>query len=82
MTDLWRLTAREAVALLRDRKRTGEIAERCVEINRLENEGDQLYRAALEKLFESATDAIDAKYQQRGPATKTEPIAPGEEIAP
>ena len=48
-----------AVALLRDRKRTGEIAERCVEINRLENEGDQLYRAALERLFESSTDAID-----------------------
>lgn len=49
----------QAVALLRDRRRTAEIAERCVEINRLENEGDQLYRAALEKLFESATDAID-----------------------
>ncbi len=48
-----------AVALLRDRKRSGEIAERCVEINRLENEGDQLFRAALEKLFESATDPID-----------------------
>ncbi|MBU6427596.1 MAG: DUF47 family protein [Cyanobacteria bacterium REEB65] len=48
-----------AVALLRDRKRTGEIAERCVEINRLENEGDQLYRAALERLFASVVNPID-----------------------
>ncbi|MBM3274892.1 MAG: DUF47 domain-containing protein [Candidatus Sericytochromatia bacterium] len=47
-----------AVPLLHG-KRAAEIAERVVEINRLENEGDQLYRAALEKLFEAPENLLD-----------------------
>ncbi len=48
-----------AVPLLRVRRRTGEISQRVVEINRLENEGDQLYRAALEKLFDNPQNLLD-----------------------
>ena len=40
-----------AVPLMREPKRMKEILDNCIEINRLENEGDQLGRAALEKLF-------------------------------
>jgi predicted phosphate transport protein (TIGR00153 family) len=47
-----------AVPLLRG-KRAAEISERVVEINRLENEGDQLYRAALEKLFDDPQNLLD-----------------------
>ena len=41
-----------AMGLLRDRKRMKEILDHTIEINRLENEGDQLSRAALETLFD------------------------------
>lgn len=41
-----------AMPLLRNPKRMKEILDHCIEINRLENEGDQLSRAALEKLFD------------------------------
>ncbi len=47
-----------AVPMLRGRM-ANEISQRVVEINRLENEGDQLYRAALEKLFDSPPDPLD-----------------------
>ncbi|HEY9857303.1 MAG TPA: DUF47 family protein [Stenomitos sp.] len=41
-----------AMGLLRHPKRMKEILDHTIEINRLENEGDQLSRAALEKLFD------------------------------
>lgn len=48
-----------AIPLLRDRKRYGEILEHGIEINRLENEGDALSRAALAKLFENPENVFD-----------------------
>ncbi|MBI2955650.1 MAG: DUF47 domain-containing protein [Chloroflexi bacterium] len=48
-----------AVPLLRKRDRMKEILNRCIEINRLENEADQLQRAALVALFENPTNTID-----------------------
>lgn len=48
-----------AVPQLGDPRRARDISNGCVEINRLENEGDQLYRAALDKLFDQPTDPID-----------------------
>lgn len=43
-----------AMGLLRYPKRIKEILDHAIEINRLENEGDQLSRAALERLFDDA----------------------------
>ncbi|HBN09046.1 MAG TPA: DUF47 domain-containing protein [Cyanobacteria bacterium UBA8530] len=48
-----------AVPLLRYPKRYHEILEHGIEINRLENEGDALSRAALEKLFEKPDNVLD-----------------------
>jgi len=53
--------AAEAVTFLRDmRKQLGEIRERCVAINRLENQGDQANRAAMAKLFQMHDKPMDA----------------------
>jgi predicted phosphate transport protein (TIGR00153 family) len=50
----------EAVRSLRDMKHAETILQKCVEINRLENEGDVILRKATAKLFrESANDAIN-----------------------
>jgi hypothetical protein len=35
------------------------ILQLCVEINTLENEGDQLFRSAMARLFEEEKDAIE-----------------------
>ncbi len=35
-----------------------ELLEICVEINRLENEADQIYRRAIAELFKPANDPI------------------------
>jgi predicted phosphate transport protein (TIGR00153 family) len=48
----------EAVAGLRDMSRANAIIEKCVEINRLENEADALLRAALARLFREETNPI------------------------
>lgn len=48
-----------AMPLLRDRKRFGEILEHGIEINRLENEGNALSRAALTTLFEHPENVLD-----------------------
>ncbi|HEY3378046.1 MAG TPA: DUF47 family protein, partial [Armatimonadota bacterium] len=42
---------RSVVALLRDFGQRREIMEHCIEINRLENAGDKVYREALGTLF-------------------------------
>lgn len=47
------------VPLLRERERMKEIHRHLVEINRLENEADQLHRAALVSLFKNPLDAIE-----------------------
>jgi predicted phosphate transport protein (TIGR00153 family) len=49
----------KAVLLLHDPRRQEEALQRCVEINRLENEADQLHRQALADLFAHATDAVE-----------------------
>jgi predicted phosphate transport protein (TIGR00153 family) len=45
-----------AVRGLRRRSELKKIQERCVEINRLENMADRVYRAAMAELFENTTD--------------------------
>jgi len=46
----------KAVLDLRHRAKLKHILERCVEINRLENAADVVYRAAVAELFEDSTD--------------------------
>ena len=46
----------KAVHGLRKRAELKMIMERCVEINRLENMADRVYRAAMAELFENTTD--------------------------
>ena len=48
----------EAVSGFRDLKRPEAILEKCVEINRLENEADGLLRAALARLFREEKNPI------------------------
>jgi len=46
------------VKALKDVKKVDPIRLQCIEINRLENEGDQILRAAMVKLFDEEKDAI------------------------
>ena len=46
----------KAVSGLRRRSELKQILERCVEINRLENMADRVYRAAMAELFDNAAD--------------------------
>ena len=46
----------KAVHGLRHKSEFKQILERCVEINRLENMADRVYRAAIGELFENTTD--------------------------
>jgi uncharacterized protein len=48
----------EAIAGLRNLKNPQVILEKCVEINRLENEADALLRGTLAKLFKEEKDAV------------------------
>jgi uncharacterized protein len=45
-----------AVSEIRDHIDREKLLKRCMEINRLENEGDGVYRAALAELFSDSTD--------------------------
>jgi predicted phosphate transport protein (TIGR00153 family) len=47
-----------AVQGLRTLKKTRKIQEHLIELNRLENEGDLLFRIAIGRLFANATDPI------------------------
>lgn len=48
-----------AVSGLRHLKKTSkDVLERCVDINRLENEGDELLRQGLARLFKEETDPL------------------------
>jgi uncharacterized protein len=54
------LTA-EAVTCLREmKKQLADIRERCIAVNRLENQGDQVNRAAMAKLFQMHDAPMDA----------------------
>jgi len=50
----------KAVCGLRDMKQSPAIREACIAINRLENQGDQVNRAALAKLFQMRDKPIEA----------------------
>ena len=47
-----------AVAGLKNVKRSDDILKACIEVNRLENEGDEILRGALADLFRGATDPL------------------------
>ncbi len=48
-----------AMPNLRRRAELKQVFERCVEINRLENMADRVYRSAMGELFENTTDMAD-----------------------
>ncbi|MBI3247490.1 MAG: DUF47 domain-containing protein [Deltaproteobacteria bacterium] len=50
---------RDTIGQLRDMKGSNSILQRCIEINRLENEGDFVYRSAIAKLFERGDDPLE-----------------------
>lgn len=50
----------QAVCGLRDMKNAKTIHEVCIEINRLENQGDQINRAALAELFKMIDKPVEA----------------------
>jgi predicted phosphate transport protein (TIGR00153 family) len=49
----------KAVAGLRRRSQLKMVQERCVELNRLENMADRVYRAAMAELFENTDNIAD-----------------------
>ena len=50
----------KVVSMLRDKKQGPAIHEACVEINKLENQGDKINRAAMAKLFQMHDKPIEA----------------------
>ncbi|MFH1710370.1 MAG: DUF47 domain-containing protein [bacterium] len=52
-------TLGKAVNSLKDSKRSRRTLDYCVEINRLENEGDLLHKSAIGELFSDGKDAIE-----------------------
>ena len=48
-----------AMPQLRHRTKLGQILERCVEINRLENMADRVFRSATAELFTNTTDIAE-----------------------
>jgi predicted phosphate transport protein (TIGR00153 family) len=49
----------KAMPHLRHRAELKQVFERCVEINRLENMADKVFRSAMGELFDNATDIAD-----------------------
>jgi predicted phosphate transport protein (TIGR00153 family) len=49
----------KAIACLRHKNQFKQMLERCVEINRLENAADRIYRAAIGELFDNAKDMVE-----------------------
>ena len=56
---LMTLKVEEAIARLPDRRRLRDILPDCVELNRLENAADDLFRRAMAELFQSETTPAD-----------------------
>ncbi len=48
----------KAIPLLRNLRKPQEILQRCIDINSLENEGDQVLREAVARLFEDGKDPV------------------------
>ena len=49
----------KAVNSLKDQKRSRRTMDYCVEVNRLENEGDLLHKSAIGELFSDGKDAVE-----------------------
>jgi hypothetical protein len=49
----------EVIKELDNMKKQNEILTKCIEINRLENEADQLLRESIAKLFQTETNPIE-----------------------
>ncbi|UCG55482.1 MAG: DUF47 domain-containing protein [Dehalococcoidia bacterium] len=49
----------KAVLLLKDRSQLNKMMENCVELNRLENRADKVYRSALGELFDDGEDTAN-----------------------
>ena len=50
---------------LKDFKKTDRVLKQVIEVNRLENEGDSLYRQAIRELFREEKDPIEIiKWQE------------------
>lgn len=58
------LQVQEAVALLRHRRDRDAVRERLTEINRLENEGDEIYRIAIQDIFAQPDPVLMIKWKQ------------------
>lgn len=58
------LQVQEAVALLRHRRDRDALRERLTEINRLENEGDEIYRIAIQDIFAQPDPVLMIKWKQ------------------
>jgi predicted phosphate transport protein (TIGR00153 family) len=54
----------EAVGLLANRRNHGKIRELVTEINTLENEGDRVYRTAMEELYQKTDPIYIVKWKQ------------------
>ncbi|MGH7573012.1 MAG: DUF47 domain-containing protein [Gemmatimonadota bacterium] len=52
------LQLEEALKGLRDMKNARAISERCIDVNRLENRGDEILRKAVARLFDEEKDPI------------------------
>ena len=60
--DMWQVLysqAREIEAAVKQLKNNGNVIERCIEINRLENDADRHFQFAIGKLFETVRDPIE-----------------------
>ena len=49
----------KAIYSLKDQKHSRRTLDYCVELNRLENEGDMLHKAAIAELFSDGKDAVE-----------------------
>jgi predicted phosphate transport protein (TIGR00153 family) len=59
LTQILSRSTAEVMAAISQLQNGMKVMEHCIEINRLENEGDHIYHVALGKLFETETDPIN-----------------------
>ncbi len=52
------LVIQKAMPILRHQRKLNDILPHCIELNRLENQADRVYRAALGELFSDTSDII------------------------
>jgi len=52
-------TVSKAMAMLSNLKRAADIVHHCEEINRIENEGDEVFRQAIAKLYKAGRDPVE-----------------------